>query len=107
MPIPRQYANDADRQRAYRQRQAQARQDELAAKGLPALPAVATMPGKARWTAMLDQATTLLQTLHDEMENYHSDRSEEWQESERGQEFSSNVEAISDLADAASQLSIS
>ncbi len=106
MPTPRQYTDRAARQKAYRERQRQARETELAAKGLPALPAIPTMPGRARWTAMLDQAATLLQTLQSEMENYHSDRSEEWQESERGSEFAGNLEAISELADAATQLTI-
>ncbi len=106
MPTPRQHTDRAARQKAYRERQRQARETELAAKGLPALPAIPTMPGRARWQGMLDQVTTLLQSLHDEMEAYHADRSEDWQESERGQDFAANLEAVSELADAATQLSI-
>jgi hypothetical protein len=55
---------------------------------------------------MRDQAATLLQTLHDEMETYHDDRSEDWQESDRGEEFTASIEAIGELAEAACQLDI-
>jgi hypothetical protein len=106
MPTPRQHTDQAARQKAYRERQRQARETELAAKGLPALPAIPTMPGRARWTAMLDQARAMLGTMREEMETYHDERSEEWQESERGQEFTANVEAVSELADAATQVEI-
>ncbi len=106
MPTPRQYATRADRQRAYRQRQSQARTDEQAAKGLPPLPAIPTMPGKARWEAMRDQAATLLETIRDEMQAYHDDRTEQWQESEKGEEFTTKMEAVTELAEAANQLEL-
>jgi len=83
MPTPRQYATDADRQRAYRERSKQAVKDLAGSKGLPTLPALATMPGKARWTALQEQARAALETLRDELQAYHDDRSEQWQESDR------------------------
>lgn len=106
MPIPRQYATRADRQRAYRQRQAEARTAEQTTKGLPPLPAIPTMPGKARWEAMQAQITTLLETLRDEMQAYHDDRTEQWQESEKGEEFITKIEAVTELAEAANQLEL-
>ena len=94
MPTPRRYPDAAARQAAYRARQAEARRQEQAAKGLPALPAVATLPGYARWRTLVRQATLLLQTVQEEMQAYHDDRSESWQESERGECFREELEAL-------------
>ena len=49
MPTPRRYASHAERQAAYRQRVAAARQQELQSKGMAPLPRVASMPGTRRW----------------------------------------------------------
>ena len=56
MPTPRRYANPAQRQAAYRERLAEARKQELQAKGIPPMPAIPTMPGSRRWDAMNQQA---------------------------------------------------
>jgi len=48
MPRTRKYESHKDRQAAYRERQEIARRQELREKGLPALPALAAMPGHAR-----------------------------------------------------------
>ena len=93
MPTPKQYPSAADRQRAYRQRQAQARQD-APLRGLPAAPAIATMPGEARWRALHQQALTALTLLHTEMQAYAEARSDAWHESERGDLFSARLEAL-------------
>src|SRR5579863_460722 len=45
----------------------------------------ATMPGHARWTAMIAQAQTLLSQASDEMQSYHDDRSEQWQDGPRAE----------------------
>ena len=94
MPTPRRHANHAGRQAAYRQRQAQARSKELEAKQLPPLPAVATLPGHARWRALTRQASLLLQTVQEEMHAYYEQRSDSWQESERGETLLERLEAI-------------
>jgi hypothetical protein len=94
MPTPRKYENAAARHAAYRKRQAEARRLELNRKGLPALPAIPAMPGTARWNKMVEEATAILQTVADEREGYSDDRSEEWQESDRGDAFVESTNAI-------------
>jgi hypothetical protein len=104
MPTPRQYANPAERQAAYRARLAAARKQEQEAKGLPPLPAVASLPGQARWQALRRQAALLLQHAQEEMQAYYAQRSERWQDSERGEAFLERLEALQELHEAAEQL---
>jgi hypothetical protein len=94
MPTPRRYASQAERQAAYRQRQAEARSKEHAAKGLPPLPAVASIPGHARWQALVGQAELLLGTVQEEMQEYYDGRSQSWQEGERGEAFLERLQAV-------------
>ena len=94
MPTPRQYANRAQRQAAYRQRIAEARRKEMEARGVPPLPAVATIPGHPRWQALIQQAVLLLQTVQEEMQNYYDQRLDTWQESERGEAFLEHLQAV-------------
>ena len=70
MPQQRQHPDHATRQRAYRARQAQARRDELQAKGLPASSPITTLPSRARWRALLAQARLSLETAHNELQIY-------------------------------------
>ena len=104
MPTPRRYANPAARQAAYRQRQAAARTHELAAKGLPPLPAVATLPGHRRWNALLQQAARLLGTVEEEMQDYYDQRSDTWQASERGEAYEERLQRIQETRVAAEEL---
>ena len=103
MPQPRKYESAAERQRAYLARKEQARCQQLQSKGLPALPIIATMPGERRWKGLLGSARITLQTLHEEMQAYQEQRSEAWQESEKGQAMAERIEAlevlIADLED--------
>src|SRR5580700_7926589 len=99
MPRPRTYASSAARQAAYRARCQKAGQDTLLQKGLPPLPRIATLPGWARWKASLTAAHALLDQVSQEMQAYYADRSETWQESERGEEFTEYQEAVTALAD--------
>lgn len=92
MPTRRKYSSDAERARAYRQRVKAQRETELQAKGLPALPALPTMPGTARWKALIERARLELQTAREEMELYHDERTEAWQESDRGEELREWIE---------------
>jgi hypothetical protein len=89
-----QRAQIAARQQRFRRRQADARRAEQQAKGLPALPAIPTMPGKARWSAMIQQAHTLLSEATAEMQNYHNDRSEQWQDSAKAEEMLARLERL-------------
>src|SRR5690349_956119 len=99
MPQPRKYATRAQQQAAYRQRRVLSEAQLLAQKGLPPLPAIPTVPGKARWSAMLAQARMLLGEAAQEMQTYHDDRSETWQQSDRAQELLSRMEQLEELVD--------
>ena len=104
MPTPRRYANPAERQAAYRRRSAAARQQELQAKGFPPLPAVATLPGLRRWAAMTGQALLLLETVEQEMQEYYEQRSERWQDSERGEGMVERLRALQEAIAAVEEL---
>jgi hypothetical protein len=95
MPGPtRCFASNAERQRAYRDRCAEARRRELEAKGMPPLPPLPNLPGHVRWRALIRHAERLLQGAADEMEDYYDARSVAWQESERGDTFLEQLQAL-------------
>ena len=94
MPQPRKYATRAEQQAAYRKRRVISDRERLAQKGLPPLPALPTMPGNARWSAMIAQALLLLSEAIDEMQNYHDERSEEWQDSTKAEDLLAKVEQL-------------
>jgi hypothetical protein len=94
MPQPRQHADHAARQRAYRARQAAARREELQAKGLPAAPPIATLPSRTRWQALVAQARLALETARDEMQTYYDDRSAAWQEGERAATLQEHLDLL-------------
>ena len=97
VPQPRLYATRAEQQAAYRQRTKRAQQQVLEQKGLPPTPPIPTMPGKARWRATLEQAHRLLEQVAYEMRQYHDERSEEWQDSEKAQDLIACVETLEEL----------
>ena len=99
MPFPKKYASQADRQKAYRGRCKQARKIEQAARGLPALPAISTMPGKPRWNASLAAAHELLSCTLSEMQDYFDERSEAWQEGERAEEHQERIDSLQAVLD--------
>ena len=104
MPQPKIHASAAARQAAYRQRCEQARRTALAAKGLPSLPAIATIPGGARWKASLTSAQELIAETLSEMRDYFDERSERWQESPRGDEHQERIAAVEAILDALGEL---
>lgn len=99
MAPPRRYADHAARQRAYRARQEQARQEDLQAKGLPPLPALPTVPGRARWQALLRRAEQAVALARDEMQAYYDGRSDTWQEGERAAALAEQIEQLSAVLD--------
>ena len=104
MPTPRRYANRAQQQAAYRQRLREGQTQELLRNGLPPLPRVPTIPGKRRWNAAATQALLLLQTIRDEMQDYYEERSEDWQEGERGEDHSQHLEAVEEAIAAVEEI---
>jgi hypothetical protein len=107
MPTPRKHQNAAACQAAYRKRQAEARRLELQKKGLPALPLIPNFPGEARWKKMLAEAGALLSMVASEREDYFDDRSDEWQESDKGDAFQERSDAIADILNAVDDLALS
>ena len=87
MPQPRKYADRAAPQAAYRKRQTLSQPELRSQKGVPPLPAIPTMPGHARWSALILRAHTLLSEAANEMQSYHDDRSEPWQESDKAEQL--------------------
>lgn len=104
MPQERKHKSPAHRQAAYRARVEKARRNQLQVRGLPALPAIPTMPGAARWNAGLRQAENLLSMIQEEMEAYFDDRSEIWQESERGEEHQERTQSVQEVLGTLSDL---
>jgi hypothetical protein len=96
MPAKRKHATPAMRQAAYRKRREEARMAEQREKGLPELPAIKTLPGERRWSAMLEMARRLLETVVEEREQYFDDRSQAWQDSEPGADFQDRTAAVAD-----------
>lgn len=89
MPMPKKYESVAERQAAYRLR---CKQREPAANSIP------STPGRRRWNAMFGQALYLIEQAGREMEAYHDERSESWQESELGQAFVETMESVAEIA---------
>ena len=104
MPQPRKYANRAAQQAAYRARQENALQVTLALKGLPSLPVIATRPGWARWNASFRSAHEMIADTLGEMQDYFDDRSQSWQDGERGEEHQEKIASVEAVVDALSDL---
>ena len=102
--MERKYKTSAARQAAYRKRKTVALQAQLKEKALPPLPAVPSMPGNARWLASLKAAEHYVRLVYDEMTDYFDDRSEAWQEGERGEEFKDRLTAIEAVVDSLGEL---
>lgn len=94
MPQQSKYMTNAERQRAYRERQKAAITAELQKKGLPGAATLPTMPSRKRWAALIDQARVLLETAQAEMQDYHDERSDEWQESDKASELLDWIERV-------------
>jgi len=104
MPQQRKHNTNAARQQAYRARCEQARHHSLAAKGLPSLPVIASLPGWARWSAAFTAAHTLIANSLSEMQDYFDERSESWQESERGEDHQERIASAEAALDVLSEL---
>jgi hypothetical protein len=104
MPQPRKHASPAERQAAFRARREQARQVELAAKGLPSLPAISSIPGWSRWNASFRAAQELIACNLSEMQDYFDDRSDTWQESERGEDHRERIASAEAVLEALGEL---
>lgn len=68
----------------------------MRAKNLPPAAPIASMPSVARWNALIQMAQDLLTSAQQEMQTYHDQRSEVWQESEKGAAFQERMERLED-----------
>jgi hypothetical protein len=104
MPQPRLHADAAAKQRAYRERQEQARRAELEVKGLPPIPPIPSMPGNARWRVLLAQSTLSLEAVREEMQAYHDTRSEQWQQGDRAEAMQKRIDGLQQVLNALADL---
>ena len=100
MPQERKHATSAARQAAYRVRCVQVRRQRTSAKGLPTLPSVPSMPGWPRWNATFRLAHALMDAAVSELQDYFDDRSESWQESDRGEVHQQRIESAEAVLEA-------
>jgi hypothetical protein len=96
MPTPQKYDSNADRQKAFRDRQKVAREQAIA-QGAPKAAAVPTMPSTGRWNALIAQARAALDTARAEMQDYYDERSEQWQESEKAEQMQQRIEQLESI----------
>ena len=96
MPRTAKYTSTAEKQAAYRARQAD-RLRAITEGRTPPPPAIGNMPATKRWNALHEQAKTALEALRDEMQAYYDARTEQWQESERGTDLLDRIEATESL----------
>lgn len=106
MPQPRKHTTNALRQAAYRKRRATAARSRPVSKATSGKPAarVPAKPGPRRWEALLQQAHLALDATAEEMEEYYDERSEKWQEDERGEAFMARLEAVQEIMTALDEL---
>jgi hypothetical protein len=56
-------------------------------RGLPDLPAIATIPGWARWKEAMTRIVYQMEMVENEMTQYYDERSDRWQESDQADTF--------------------
>lgn len=103
MPAPKIHATNADKQRAWRERQRSLRNaGNMAAVPAPAGPC--NIPPRKRWKALRDQAEALLTTLQEEMQAYYDDRSDDWKDGDRAGELQEELNTLEELLDTLREL---
>ena len=105
MPQQRKYQTNSARQAAYRCRQVKSRKQELTDPRLPSLPAISSIPGRVRWNTVIRRCTDLLALVRDEATSYYEDRSEAWQEGDRGEAHAEKVERLTELVETLEDMS--
>jgi len=91
--------SNAERQKAFRERLRQRLAAVDTPAPLPDKPKLSAMPANKRWAALLDQAKVILTIRRDEMQEYFDDRSETWQEGEKGAAFQERLDAMESVLD--------
>lgn len=96
MPTPKKHADVNARMKAYRARLKAAPKPEPEARPRP----IPSKPGPARWRALQAQAQAALEAIRDEMQEHFDERSEPWQESDRGQEAQERIDILETVLEA-------
>jgi hypothetical protein len=88
--------SNAERQKAFRDRRKQQAAGAFAPAPLPAKPRI-SVPAVKRWDSLKSRAVENLEQLRDELQEFFDERTEEWQEGERGQVYSDRIDAVESL----------
>lgn len=99
MPRTRRYQDTAEKQRAYRERRKIA-QSLTQSTGISCPPSRSNALSTTRWRALSKQAEDLLQQMKQQMETYFDQRSEAWQEAEKGEEFQKKIDRVQEAIQA-------
>jgi len=84
-------ATNAQRQAAYRIRRRAIIDEILSQRGLPPLPAISTIPGWPRWKEAIARIAYQMQMVETEISDYYDQRSDQWRESERADQFQAPI----------------
>ncbi len=85
---------NAQRQADYRRRRRAIIDELFTMRGLPSLPAIATVPGWTRWKEAMTRIAYQLEMVEGEMTQYYDDRSDRWQESDTAETFYERREVL-------------
>ena len=96
-------ASNAERQKAFRERVKQRLATVKTAPYLPARPKI-SVPATKRWITMADRARAELEARLAEMREYFEERSESWQEDERGEAFQERLDRLETIIEQLEQL---
>ena len=96
-------ASNAERQKAFRERIKQRLAMPRTAAYLPAKPKISA-PATKRWITMTDRARAELEARMAEMREYFDERSESWQEDERGEAFQERLDRLETIIEQLEQL---
>ena len=92
MPLARQYADAAAKQRAYRQRQ------KVAGQKIPVSDPTAPVALWKHWRARLQAIVDELDVMVEAMHSYAQDRSERWTDSDAGAAFEQDINTLEELS---------
>ncbi len=92
------YASRAEQQAAYRQRKHQQQQQPAAPDTAPAL--------YQHWRRSLRDIVAHLDTIREQMEDYATQRSERWQESEQASNFEADRDQLEEISDSITSLTM-
>lgn len=106
MLTEKQRSQAALRQSRFRKRQQEVRRQEQREKGLPPMPTISAMPGKARWIATIEAAEALLSQAAEEIDEYWEERSENWRESYAADELQQRKKRLDKMATTLSEMSM-